>query len=120
MSSPSTPPAREPLHQPGDERLQQRAGPALARDEPGRATQSVVARVDWLERPDGSPCGADIDGFSLHAAVRVEARDRKRLERLWRDGTTHAVMSPLHELQLSDQVLLHCLLVPGHAQARPQ
>jgi hypothetical protein len=27
---------------------------------------------------------ADIDGFSLHAAVRVEAHDRKRLERLCR------------------------------------
>jgi hypothetical protein len=29
------------------------------------------------------PC-ADIDAFSLHAAVRVEAHDRKRLERLCR------------------------------------
>jgi hypothetical protein len=64
---------------------------------------------------------ADIDGFSLHAAVRVEARERKRLEQLcryitrpalsdqrvqinavgqvelklktpWRDGTTHLVL----------------------------
>jgi hypothetical protein len=26
------------------------------------------------------PLWADIDGFSLHAAVRVEAHDRKRLE----------------------------------------
>jgi hypothetical protein len=71
---------------------------------------------------------ADIDGFSLHAAVRVEAHDRKRLERLcryitrpalsqehiqvnaagqvalrlktpWRDGTTHLVLSPLEFLQ---------------------
>ena len=70
------------------------------------------------------PLCADIDGFSLHAAVRVEAHDRRRLERLcryitrpalsdervqlnaagqvqlelktpWRDGTTHLVMSPL-------------------------
>ena len=70
------------------------------------------------------PLCADIDGFSLHAAVRVEAHDRKRLEQLcryitrpalsdervqlnaagqvelklktpWRDGTTHLVMSPL-------------------------
>jgi hypothetical protein len=67
---------------------------------------------------------ADIDGFSLHAAVRVEAHGRKRLEQLcrystrpalsnervqlnaagqvelklktpWRAGTTHLVMSPL-------------------------
>jgi hypothetical protein len=67
---------------------------------------------------------ADIDGFSLHAAVRCEAAERKRLEQLcrsitrpalsdervrcnaagqvelklktpWRDGTTHLVMTPL-------------------------
>jgi PAS domain S-box-containing protein len=71
---------------------------------------------------------ADIDGFSLHAAVRVEAHDRKRLEQLcrcitrpalankrvqtnaagqvvlklktpWRDGTTHLAMSPLEFIQ---------------------
>ena len=71
---------------------------------------------------------ADIDGFSLHAAVRVDAHDRKRLEQLcryitrpalsdervqlnaagqvelklktpWRDGTTHLVMSPLEFMQ---------------------
>jgi hypothetical protein len=70
------------------------------------------------------PLCDDIDGFSLHAAVRVEAHDRKRLKQLcryithpalsdervqcnaagqvelklktpWRDGTTHLVMSPL-------------------------
>ena len=70
------------------------------------------------------PLCADIDGFSLHAAVRVESHDRKRLEQLcsyitrpalsdervqlnaagqvelkiktpWRDGTTHLVMSAL-------------------------
>jgi len=70
----------------------------------------------------------DIDGFSLHAAVRVEAHERKRLEQLcrtitrpaladervqlnaagqvelklktpWRDGTTHLVMSPLECMQ---------------------
>jgi len=71
---------------------------------------------------------ADIDGFSLHAAVRCEAHDRKRLEQLcryitrpalsdervqcnaagqvelklktpWRDGTTHLVMSLLEFMQ---------------------
>jgi len=70
----------------------------------------------------------DIDGFSLHAAVRVDAHDRKRLEQLcryitrpaladervqlndagqvelklktpWRDGTTHLVMCPLEFMQ---------------------
>jgi hypothetical protein len=74
------------------------------------------------------PLCADIDGFSLHAAVRVEAHDRKRLEQLcryitrpalsdervqlnaagqvelklktpWRDGTTHLVMSPMEFMQ---------------------
>ena len=69
-----------------------------------------------------------IDGFSLQAAVRVEAHDRKRLEQScryitrpalsdervqlnaagqvelelktpWRDGTTHLVMSPLEFMQ---------------------
>jgi hypothetical protein len=39
-----------------------------------------------------------IEGFSLHAAVRVEAHERKRLEP-WRDGTTHLVMSPLEFMQ---------------------
>ena len=71
---------------------------------------------------------SDIDGFSLHAAVRVDAHERKRLEQLcryitrpaladervqlndagqvelklktpWRDGTTHLVMSPLEFIQ---------------------
>ncbi len=71
---------------------------------------------------------ADVQGFSLHAAVRCEAHERKRLERLcryitraalsdeglrlnaagqvelelktpWRDGTTHLVMSPLRLMQ---------------------
>ena len=69
------------------------------------------------------PLCADVDGFSLHAGVRVEGRDRRRLEHLcrsagrpaiaasrlsllpdgrvayelkrrWKDGTTHVVMTP--------------------------
>ena len=82
----------------------------------------------------GPQC-ADVDGFSLHAAVRVAARDRDRLEHLcryagrpaiaesrlslladgrlcyelkkrWKDGTTAVVMTP--------QVLMErlCALVP--------
>ena len=71
---------------------------------------------------------ADIDGFSLHAAVRCGADDREALEQLcryitrpalanervqtnaagqvalklktaWRDGTTHLIMSPLEFMQ---------------------
>jgi hypothetical protein len=74
------------------------------------------------------PLCADMNGFSLRAAVRVEANDRKRLEQLcryitrpalsdervqlnaagqvelelktpWRDGATHLVMSPLEFIQ---------------------
>jgi hypothetical protein len=74
------------------------------------------------------PLRTDIDGFSLHAAVRVEAHDRKRLEQRcrymtrpalsddrlqldaagqvesklktpWRDGTTHLVTRPLEFMQ---------------------
>jgi hypothetical protein len=74
------------------------------------------------------PLYADIDGFSLHAAVRMEVHDRRRLEQLcryitrpalsdkrvwpnaagqvdlklktpWRDRTAHLVMSPLEFMQ---------------------
>lgn len=77
-----------------------------------------------LQTPARKPLCADIDGFSLHAAVRVEAHDRRRQEQLcryitrpalsderiqlnaagqvelklktpWRDETTHLVMNPL-------------------------
>jgi hypothetical protein len=37
------------------------------------------------------PLCADIDGFSLHAAVRVESYDRKRLEQLCRYITRPAL-----------------------------
>jgi hypothetical protein len=86
--------------------------------------RGAMPREDWVRQP----LCADIDGFSLHAAVRVEAHDRKRLEQLcryitrpalsdervqlnaagqvelklktpWRDGTTHLVMSALEFMQ---------------------
>jgi hypothetical protein len=91
-----------------------------------RAGQKVLTLRGAMLREGTArqPLCADIDGFSLHAAVRVEAHDRKRLEQLcryitgaalsdervqlnaavqvelklktpWRDGTTHLVMSPL-------------------------
>jgi hypothetical protein len=37
------------------------------------------------------PLCADVDGFSLHAAVRVEARDRERLEKLCRYASRPAI-----------------------------
>ena len=95
-----------------------------------RAGQKVLTLRGAMPREAAArqPLCADIDGFSLHAAVRVEARDRKRLEQLcryitrpalsdervqlnaagqvelklktpWRDGTTHLVMSPLEFMQ---------------------
>jgi hypothetical protein len=95
-----------------------------------RAGQKVLTVRAAMPREGEArqPLCADIDGFSLHAAVRVEANDRKRLEQLcryitrpalsdervqlnaagqvelklktpWRDGTTHLVMSPLEFMQ---------------------
>jgi len=95
-----------------------------------RAGQKVLTLRGKTPREGAAhqPLCADIDGFSLHAAVRVEAHDRKRLEQLcryitrpalsdervqlnaagqvqlelktpWRDGTTHLVMSPLEFMQ---------------------
>jgi Putative transposase len=95
-----------------------------------RAGQKVLTLRGATPRESAArqPLCADIDGFSLHAAVRVEAHDRKRLEQLcryitrpalsdervqlnaagqvelklktpWRDGTTHLVMSPLEFMQ---------------------
>jgi hypothetical protein len=95
-----------------------------------RAGQKVVTLRGAMPREGRAqqPLCADIDGFSLHAAVRVDAHDRKRLEQLcryitrpalsdervqlnaagqvelklktpWRDGTTHLVMSPLEFMQ---------------------
>lgn len=95
-----------------------------------RAGQKVLTLRGAMPREATArqPLCADIDGFSLHAAVRVEVHDRKRLEQLcryitrpalsdervqlnaagqvelklktaWRDGTTHLVMSPLEFMQ---------------------
>ena len=95
-----------------------------------RAGQKVLTLQGAMPREAGfkqSLC-ADMQGFSLHAAVRCGAKDRKSLEQLcryitrtaqanervqcnaagqvvlklktpWRDGTTHLVMSPLEFMQ---------------------
>jgi hypothetical protein len=52
------------------------------------------------------PLCADIDGFSLHAAVRVEARDRKRLEQLCRYITRPALSDERVQLNAAGQVEL--------------
>ncbi len=81
-----------------------------------------------MRKRRASPCALTSTATAQHAAVRVEAHDRKRLEQLcryitrpalsdervqinaagqvelklktpWRDGTTHLVMSPLEFMQ---------------------
>jgi len=95
-----------------------------------RAGQKMLTLRGAMPREGAprQPLCADIDGFSLHAAVQVDAHDLKRLEQLcryitrpalsdervhlnaagqvelklktpWRDGTTHLVMSPLEFMQ---------------------
>jgi len=87
------------------------------------ALDARVGRGTRSEPIVKGPLCADMDGFSLHAAVRVEARDRDRLEHLcryagrpaiaesrlsllpdgrvayslkkrWKDGTTSVVLEP--------------------------
>ena len=95
-----------------------------------RAGQKVLTRQGAMPRDADikKTLCADIDGFSLHAAVRCGAVDRQGLEQLcrtitrpalanervqtnaagqvvlklktaWSDGTTHLVMSPLEFMQ---------------------
>jgi hypothetical protein len=52
------------------------------------------------------PLCANVDGFSLHAAVRVEAHDRKRLEQLCRYITRPALSDERVQLNASGQVEL--------------
>ncbi|MFN7482671.1 MAG: transposase [Betaproteobacteria bacterium] len=114
------------------------AGPCLAKGSRLQARARPARPTPRETTPRQALC-ADIDGFNLHAAVRVEAHDRKRLEQLcryitrpalsdervqlnaagqvelklktpWRDGTTHLVMSPLEFMQR---------LAAGAAEGRP-
>jgi hypothetical protein len=52
------------------------------------------------------PLCADIDGFSLHAAVRVDAHDRRRLEQLCRYITRPALSDERVQLNAAGQVEL--------------
>ena len=69
------------------------------------------------------PLCADIDGFSLHAAVRVEANDRTRLEQLCRYITRPALSGERVQLNAAGQVVLAQDAVarrhhaPGHEPA---
>jgi hypothetical protein len=50
------------------------------------------------------PLCADIDGFSLHAAVRIEAHELKRLERLCRSITRPALSEERIQVNAAGQV----------------
>jgi hypothetical protein len=52
------------------------------------------------------PLCADIDGFSLHAAVRVDAHERKRLQQLCRYITRPALSDERVQLNAAGQVEL--------------
>jgi Putative transposase len=57
-----------------------------------RAGQKVLTLRGAMpqEGTSGRLLSADIDGFSLHAALRVEPHDRKQLEQLWGDAIRSA------------------------------
>ncbi len=58
------------------------------------------------EAAERQPLCSDIDGFRLHAAVRVEAHDRKRLEQLCRYITRPALSDERVQLNAAGQVAL--------------
>ncbi len=82
-----------------------------------RAGQKVLTRRGAMPREGEArqPLCADIDGFSLHAAVRVEAQDRKRLEQLRRYITRPAVSDERVQLNATGQVELK-LKTPWRAE----
>ncbi|MBN8507362.1 MAG: transposase [Burkholderiales bacterium] len=71
-----------------------------------RAGQKVLTVRGAMPREGAArqPLCADIDGFSLHAAVRVEAHDRKRLEQLCRYITRPALSDARVQLNAAGQV----------------
>ena len=73
-----------------------------------RAGQKVLTLRGAMPREDRArqPQCADIDGFSLHAAVRVQAHDRKRLEQLCRYITRPALSDERVQLNAAGQVEL--------------
>ena len=57
-----------------------------------------------LEASARQPLRADIDGFGLHAAVRVEAHDRKRLEEQCRCITRPVLLGECVEFDAAGHV----------------
>lgn len=90
-------------------------GPRSGRDDP-RLGQGTQIAGDFASSSRGKLC-ADLDGFSLHAAIRVDACSRDRLERLCR----YAAHPPiLHErLSLTDSgMMLYKFKKPWHDGSR--
>ncbi|WP_162910286.1 transposase [Azohydromonas sediminis] len=73
-----------------------------------RAGQEVLTPRGAMphETEARQPLCADIDGFSLHAAVRVEAHDRERLEQLCRCITRPALSDERVQINAAGQVEL--------------
>ena len=73
-----------------------------------RAGQKVLTLRGAMPREASArqPLCADIDGFSLHAAVRVQANDRKRLEQLCRYITRPALSDERVQVNAAGQVEL--------------
>lgn len=73
-----------------------------------RAGRKVLTLADAMPRDAAArqPLCADIDGFSLHAAVRIESHDRKRLEQRCRYITRPALSDERIQLNAAGQVEL--------------
>jgi uncharacterized protein (DUF983 family) len=86
-----------------------------------RAGQKVLTLRGAMPREATArqPLCADIDGFSLHAAVRVEAHDRKRLEQLCRYITRPALSDQRVQLNDAGQVELKLKTIRFHGVLAP-
>ena len=98
------PTARRLEHCSHCKRLPSLAGIALG----PRARQVVLTHggAEPRETAARQPLSVDIDGFSQHAAVRVEAHDRKRLEQLCRYITRPTLSDERVQINAAGQVEL--------------
>ena len=85
-----------------------------------RTGQKVLTLRGAMPRDSAArqPLCADIDGFSLHAAVRVEANDRKRLEQLCRCITRPALSDERVQLNAAGQVELELAAASSRPKAQ--
>lgn len=95
-----------------------------------RAGQKMLTLRSAMPRETAArqPVCADTDGFNLHAAVRVQAHERKRLEQLCRYSTRPALSDERVQRNAAGQVELKCNGTPrpglvrsvNHGQKRRQ